>query len=105
MVLELTMETFHQEVLQSQVPVLVDFWSPGCGPCRMLAPVIKELAAEAEGRFRFGTINAWDEPGLATQFKISAVPTLLIFKNGEIVRSLVGYHDKARLLDALQEAA
>ena len=105
MVLELTKSTFQEQVLRSTMPVVVDFWSPTCGPCRRLEPIIKELEVEKEGDFRFGKVNAWDEADLATEYRISAVPTLLIFKNGDIVSKLVGYHDKAQLLKALQEAA
>jgi thioredoxin 1 len=104
MVLELTKDTFQEQVLGSPIPVLVDFWSPACGPCRMLDPIIKELAVEKEGCFRFVKINAWDEPELATTYRVSGLPTMLIFKDGEIVRSMVGYHDKAQLRKALQEA-
>src|SRR5262245_4042643 len=102
--LELTKDTFDREVLQAPVPVLVDFYAPNCGPCRMQAPVIKELAGEVGERFRVATINAWAELDVATRFRISAVPALLIFKDGEVVRSLVGYHDKAKLLEALRAA-
>ncbi len=105
MVQKLTTQSFQNEVLASAVPVLVDFWSPGCRPCELLAPVLDELAREAEGRFHIQKINVWDEPALASRFRISAVPTLLVFKNGEVMRSLVGFHDKRKLLQALQEAA
>jgi thioredoxin 1 len=105
MVQELTADRFDLDVLASETPVLVDFWSPSCGPCRLQDPVLKEIAAELDGQVQVKKVNVWDEPDLATQFQISAVPTLLIFKNGEVVRSLVGYHDKAKLLRALHEAA
>lgn len=105
MVRELTSDLFQNEVLSSETPVLVDFWSPGCGPCRLQDPVIKELAAEVDGQFQFKKVNVWDEPDLAAQFQISAVPTLLIFNHGEVVKALVGYQDKTRLLRALQETA
>jgi thioredoxin 1 len=104
MVQELTAESFQQEVLDSAVPVLVDFWSPTCAPCRRMAPVLDELAAEAGGRFRVGKVNAWDEQGLAVRYRISAVPTLLVFRGGAVVNTLVGYHDKRRLLEALRPA-
>lgn len=101
---ELTLDAFQAEVLASEVPVLVDFWSPTCGPCRMMEPVIDELAHENAGRFRVKKVNVSDEPELAARFQISAVPTLLLFKDGEVVGSLLGYQDKRRLLKALQEA-
>ena len=104
MVQELTNDTFKQNVLDSTVPVLVDFWSPTCAPCRRIAPVLDELAAEAGGRFRVGKVNAWDEQDLAVRYRISAVPTLLVFKAGAVVNTLVGYQDKRRLLEALKAA-
>ena len=104
MVQELTAESFQQEVLDSAVPVLVDFWSPTCGPCRRLAPVIDQLGAEAGGRFRVGKVNAWEQQDLAVRYRISAVPTLLVFKGGAVVNTLVGYQDKRKLLEALKPA-
>lgn len=101
MVLELTADNFQQEVLDAGVPVLVDFWSPTCAPCRRIAPILSELAAEASGRFRVGKVNAWEEQGLAVRYRISAVPTLLLFQGGAVVNSMVGYQDKRRLLEAL----
>jgi thioredoxin 1 len=105
MLQELTVDLFQQEVLDSNVPVLVDFWSPGCGPCKLQDPVLKELADDADGKYRVKKINVWDEPELATRFEIRAVPTLLVFHQGEVVRSLVGYQKKSVILQALQEAA
>ncbi len=104
MVQELTAETFQQEVIDSAVPVLVDFWSPGCAPCRRLAPVIDALDAASGGRFRVGKVNAWEEQALAARYRISAVPTLLVFKGGAVVNVLVGYQDRGQLLEALQPA-
>ena len=104
MVQELTADNFEQEVIDSAIPVLVDFWSPGCVPCQRTAPVIDELAAEAGGRFRVGKVNAWEEQGLAVRYRISAVPTLLIFKNGAVVNRMVGYQDKRKLMEALKAA-
>ncbi|HEV3344555.1 MAG TPA: thioredoxin [Pirellulales bacterium] len=102
---QLTNDAFETEVLASDVPVLVDFWSPSCGPCRMMEPVIDELAKESEGRYHVKKVNVWDEPELATRFQISAVPTLLVFKQGEVVWSALGVQDKRKLSRALQEAA
>jgi thioredoxin 1 len=104
MVQELTADNFRQTVIDSAIPVLVDFWSPGCIPCQRIAPVIDELAAEAGGRFRVGKVNAWEEQGLAVRYRISAVPTLVVFKGGAVVNTLVGYQDKRRLLEALKAA-
>jgi thioredoxin 1 len=104
MVQELTTENFPKDVLESAVPVLVDFWSPGCAPCRRMAPVIDEVAGQAGGQFRVGKVNAWEQPALAAQYRISAVPTILVFKGGAVVNTLVGYQDKRRLLEALKLA-
>ncbi len=104
MVQELTADNFQPAVIDSPVPVLVDFWSPTCAPCRRIAPVLDELAAEAGGRFRVGKVNAWVEQGLAAHYRISAVPTLLVFKGGAVVHTLVGYQDKRKLLEALRPA-
>jgi thioredoxin 1 len=101
MVKELTADTFQKDVIESPVPVLVDFWSPTCGPCLRLAPVVDELAAEAGGRFEVGKVNTWEQHNLATRYRISAVPTLLVFKNGAVARTLVGFQDKRRLMEAL----
>lgn len=104
MVQELTTARFEQDVFAAEVPVLVDFWSPACGPCRLQEPVLNELAQQADGQFEVRKVNVWDSPELATQFQISAVPTLMIFKQGQVVRTLVGYQDKSKLLTALQKA-
>jgi thioredoxin 1 len=101
MVLELTAANFQKDVLESTVPVLVDFWSPRCAPCRRIAPVLDEIAAEAGDRFRVGKVNAWEEQALASHYRISAVPTLLVFKGGAVIQTLVGYQDKRRVLEAL----
>jgi thioredoxin 1 len=99
---DLTSENFQQEVLESPVPVLVDFWSPNCAPCRRIAPLIEELSAHCDDRYRVGKVDAYDQPDLATRYRVSALPTLLFFNRGKVVSSLVGYHDKGTLLKALQ---
>ncbi len=104
MVQELTSDNFQTQVLESAVPVLVDFWSPRCGPCARLAPIIDEIAAEAGGRFAVGKVNAWEQQDLAASYRISAVPTCLIFQGGAVVNTLVGYTDRRRLLEALRPA-
>jgi thioredoxin 1 len=104
MVQELTADNFRQEVIDSAVPVLVDFYAPRCIPCQSIAPVIDELAAESGGRFRVGKVNAFEEQDLGATYRISAVPTLLVFKGGAVVNRMVGYQDKRKLQEALKEA-
>ena len=97
-----TTENFETEVLGSDVPVLVDFWATWCMPCRMLAPVIEEIASENEGKIKVGKVNVDDEGDLASEYRIASIPTLLIFKNGEIVHTLVGYRPKEQILEYLK---
>lgn len=94
MELELTAENFNEEVLESELPVLVDFWATWCGPCRMMAPIVAEIAAEYDGKVTVGKINVDDEPELANVFDIDSIPTLMVFKNGEVAGTLVGLRKK-----------
>ena len=93
----LTKDNFENEVLKSDKPVLVDFWAVWCGPCRMLAPTVDEIANEYEGRIKVGKVNVDDEPELANMFKISSIPTVLVFKDGKLSGSSVGYCPKEKL--------
>lgn len=95
--LTLTEESFTREVLEASVPVLVDFWAEWCGPCKMIAPVIDELAGDYDGRVKFGKVNVDEQQNLASQFGIRAVPTLLIFKAGSVVEQVVGLRSKRDL--------
>ena len=90
----LTEKNFEEEVLKSDKPVLVDFWATWCGPCRMLAPTIAKIAEEQEGIIKVGKIDVDDEPELAAKYGIASIPTLMVFKNGEVVKSSVGVQPK-----------
>lgn len=101
---EFTEENFQQEVLESAEPVLVDFWAPWCGPCQRIAPVVEELAAENAGRLKVGKVNVDVSPRLAAEYGVNSIPTLMVFKNGEVIRSLIGLQPKARLQEAINAA-
>ena len=102
---EFTDDNFDAEVTNSQTPVLVDFWSDGCPPCKRLAPVIEELASENEGSAKVGKVNVGDNMDLAVQYGISAVPTILVFKGGEVVERIQGFQDKSKLQEVLDTHA
>ena len=90
----LTKENFEQEVLRADLPVLVDFWASWCGPCRMLAPVIAEIAEEYAGKVKVGKVNVDEQPNLANRYGIASIPTVMLFKNGEVVNTSLGYRPK-----------
>jgi len=92
---------FDKIVLQAKIPVLVDFWAPWCGPCRMVAPVVEELAEEYDGRISFGKVNVDENPKAASQYGVMSIPTLLIFKDGKPVSNIVGFRPKAELEQSL----
>ena len=97
----LTKENFETEVLKSDIPVLVDFWATWCGPCMMLSPVIAELAEELEGKVKVGKVNVDEQNELAMQYRVASIPTHLPFKNGELVKTTVGFMQKNALIEEL----
>lgn len=102
MAVDVTDDSFDTDVVQSSQPVLVDFWAPWCGPCRMLAPVVEELAKEFAGKVRVAKINTDEQPKSAGRFRISAIPTLLFFKGGKVVEQMVGVHSKADIKKTIE---
>jgi thioredoxin 1 len=103
-VVEITDTNFESQVLQSAEPVLVDFWAPWCGPCRMIAPMIDELAAEYSGSIKVGKVNIDDNPMSSGSYGVSSIPTIMIFKGGQVVDRFVGVQPKTKLQAALDEA-
>lgn len=100
-IVTLTDANFSQEVLKSPIPVLVDFWAEWCGPCKMIAPVLDELASEYQGKATIGKVNIDDFQSLATEYGIRAIPTFLIFKNGQVAEQIVGGRNKRDLKASL----
>ena len=95
MEIELTNDNFVSEVLKSEIPVLVDFWATWCGPCKMLAPTVAEIATEYAGRVKVGKVNVDNAPELAARYGIMSIPALLLFRNGEVARTSVGFVPKS----------
>jgi len=104
-IVKLSKANFAAEVLQSAQPILVDFWAEWCGPCKMIAPVLDELAGELAGKARIGKVNVDEEPELAAQYRVSSIPTLLFFKSGEVAEQLVGAKSKRDLKASLERLA
>jgi thioredoxin 1 len=97
--LELTDANFQQEVLNSDKPVLVDFWAVWCGPCRMIAPVVEEIAKEYEGQLKVGKLDVDHNPEVSMKYGIRSIPTLMVFKGGKVVEQIIGAMPKRTLLD------
>ena len=95
--LKITKANFDQEVMKSDLPVLLDFWAPWCGPCRMLGPIVEEIAEEYKGRAKVGKINVDEEDELAAAFRVSSIPTVVVMKGGKVVNASVGYRPKAQI--------
>ena len=100
--LTLTKNNFEAEVMQSRLPVLIDFWASWCGPCRMLAPVIEQIAEETAGSVKVGKVNVDEETELAAAFQVSRIPTLVVISDGKITQTAVGVQPKDRILDMLR---
>lgn len=103
MAMSLTGQNFKQEVLEFQGVVLVDFWAPWCGPCRMVAPTIDELATEYAGKAKIGKVNTDENTDLSSQYNVMSIPTMIIFKNGQIVDQITGAYPKNVLKDRLDK--
>jgi thioredoxin 1 len=104
-VVTITDSNFQEEVISSKVPVLLDFWAPWCGPCKMIAPILDEIAREKSGEVKIGKVDVDQNSALAAQFRISSIPTLLFFKNGQVADQVVGLKGKAELLSKLTALA
>lgn len=100
---QVTDETFEQEVIESSVPVLVDFWAPWCGPCRMVAPVVDEISEQYLGKVKVVKVNTDDNPSVASKYGIRSIPTLMIFKDGQRVDMVVGAVPKTTLASTLEK--
>lgn len=99
--IKLTAENFENEVLKADKPVLVDFWAEWCGPCKMLAPVISEIAEEYRGKINVGKLNIDDEMELAVKYGIASIPTVLLFEKGEVIKKSIGFAPKETLIEEL----
>jgi len=102
-VIELSEQNWEQEVLQADKPVLVDFWAPWCGPCRIIAPMIEELAEEFGEQIKVGKLNTDENPNIAMRYGIRAIPTIILFKNGEVVDTRIGVQPKEALKQMVLE--
>lgn len=100
--LKITRENFENEVMKSNIPVLIDFWAPWCGPCRMMGPIIEQLAEEYEGKAKVGKVNVDEEGELSQAFGVMSIPTIVLVKDGRVVKQAVGARPKAEVEAMLQ---
>ncbi|MGD1087916.1 MAG: thioredoxin [Verrucomicrobiota bacterium] len=105
LIVTLTQENFTQQVLQSPAPVLVDFWAEWCGPCKMIAPLLDELADEYDGKIKIGKVNIDEHQGLAAEYGVRAIPTLLVFNKGQVAEQMIGAKSKRDLKASLDRVA
>ena len=105
LIVTLTQENFAQQVLQSPAPVLVDFWAEWCGPCKMIAPLLDELADEYDGKVKIGKVNVDEQQSLAAEYGVRAIPTLLVFQNGQVADQIVGARSKRDFKASLDRVA
>jgi len=105
LIVSLTQESFAQQVLQSPVPVLVDFWAEWCGPCKMIAPLLDELADEYDGKVKIGKVNIDEQQALAAEYGVRAIPTLLLFNKGQVTDQIVGARSKRDFKNSLDRVA
>ena len=97
--IEVTDENFQQEVMKSETPVLIDFWAAWCGPCKMIGPVVEEIAKEYEGKLKVGKVDVDNNPEISMQFGIRSIPTLMVFKGGKVVEQIIGAVPKKNLME------
>lgn len=104
-IIHVTDSSFESDVLKNSTPVLLDFWAEWCGPCKMIAPALEEIASEMEGKVTIAKVNIDENPELAAQFGVRSIPTLLMFKDGELAANLVGAAPKSKLTDWIKNSA
>lgn len=97
-------QDFEEQVLKSEMPVIVDFWAPWCAPCRIVSPIIEELARDYEGKIKVGKMNVDDHPNASQTYGVMSIPTIMIFKNGEPVKTMIGAQSKENYKRAIEEA-